>query len=136
MICFSFNLQILVDMLESGTHLPAILQSLGCITQNAMPVFETREEDVIQFLRDKLFHRTTYALNTHYYYYYYFGLSSLWFSINLLWYLHSDSVREISCFKNIADFLKTEWEDMCKECLLKVSMHMWCYNLYLFGLFP
>lgn len=70
----------LVDMLESGTHLPAILQSLGCIAQNAMPVFETREEDVIQFLCDKLFRQNS----------------------------------------NTADFLKTEWEDRSKECLLKI----------------
>lgn len=49
----------LVDMLESGTHLPAILQSLGCIAQNAMPVFETREDDVIQFLCDKLFRQNS-----------------------------------------------------------------------------
>jgi len=70
----------LVDMLESGTHLPAILQSLGCIAQNAMPVFETREDDVIQFLCDKLFRQNS----------------------------------------NTADFLKTEWEERSKECLLKI----------------
>lgn len=49
----------LVDMLESGTHLPAILQSLGCIAQNAMPVFETREEDVVHFVHDKLLRRNS-----------------------------------------------------------------------------
>eukprot|EP00252_Welwitschia_mirabilis_P017347 TRINITY_DN3843_c0_g1_i5.p1 TRINITY_DN3843_c0_g1~~TRINITY_DN3843_c0_g1_i5.p1 ORF type:complete len:1350 (+),score=286.92 TRINITY_DN3843_c0_g1_i5:295-4344(+) len=45
----------LVDMLGTGTHLPAILQSLGCIAQNAMSIFETREGDIINFIYNKLF---------------------------------------------------------------------------------
>ncbi|XP_010243945.1 PREDICTED: sister chromatid cohesion protein PDS5 homolog A-like isoform X2 [Nelumbo nucifera] len=45
----------LVDMLEEKTHLPAILQSLGCIAQTAMPVFETRESEIIEFIRNKIF---------------------------------------------------------------------------------
>ncbi|XP_024357694.1 sister chromatid cohesion protein PDS5 homolog A isoform X2 [Physcomitrium patens] len=40
----------LVDKLEDNTHLPTILQSLGCIAQNAMPIFETREDDIIKFV--------------------------------------------------------------------------------------
>ncbi|CAA7407780.1 unnamed protein product [Spirodela intermedia] len=40
----------LVDMLEERTHLPAILQSLGCIAQTAMPIFETREGEIIEFI--------------------------------------------------------------------------------------
>ncbi|CAA0818018.1 binding [Striga hermonthica] len=36
----------LVDMLEEKMHLPAVLQSLGCIAQAAMPVFETRESEI------------------------------------------------------------------------------------------
>ena len=45
-----YNLQRLVDMLEERTHLPAILQSLGCIAQTAMPIFETREREIIEFI--------------------------------------------------------------------------------------
>ncbi|KAI3955099.1 hypothetical protein MKW98_026462 [Papaver atlanticum] len=44
----------LVDMLEEKTHLPAILQSLGCIAQSAMPVFETREKEVVGFITSKI----------------------------------------------------------------------------------
>ncbi|CAN6479783.1 unnamed protein product [Victoria cruziana] len=44
----------LVDMLEKRTHLPAILQSLGCIAQIAMPIFETREEEIVGFISDKI----------------------------------------------------------------------------------
>ncbi|XP_031491838.2 LOW QUALITY PROTEIN: sister chromatid cohesion protein PDS5 homolog A-like [Nymphaea colorata] len=44
----------LVDMLEKKTHLPAILQSLGCIAQIAMPIFETREEEIVGFISDKI----------------------------------------------------------------------------------
>lgn len=42
-------------MLEEKTHLPAILQSLGCIAQNAMPVFETKEDEIIDFIQKKIF---------------------------------------------------------------------------------
>ncbi|KAG4129249.1 hypothetical protein ERO13_D09G067600v2 [Gossypium hirsutum] len=44
----------LVDMLEEKTHLPAVLQSLGCIAQIAMPVFETRESDIEEFIKSKI----------------------------------------------------------------------------------
>ncbi|KAM7270199.1 hypothetical protein ACFE04_029413 [Oxalis oulophora] len=44
----------LVDMLEEKTHLPAVLQSLGCIAQTAMPVFETREIEIQDFIRSKI----------------------------------------------------------------------------------
>lgn len=41
----------LVDMLEKRTNLPSVLQSLGCIAQMAMPVFETQESKVVNFIR-------------------------------------------------------------------------------------
>ncbi|KAI3718580.1 hypothetical protein L6452_19457 [Arctium lappa] len=41
----------LVDMLEKRTHLPTVLQSLGCIAQMAMPVFETQESKIKCFIR-------------------------------------------------------------------------------------
>uniref|UniRef100_A0A1D1Z6W4 Sister chromatid cohesion protein PDS5 B n=1 Tax=Anthurium amnicola TaxID=1678845 RepID=A0A1D1Z6W4_9ARAE len=44
----------LVDMLEKKTHLPAILQSLGYIAQTALPVFETREDEIIEFIKHKV----------------------------------------------------------------------------------
>ncbi|RDX89521.1 Sister chromatid cohesion protein PDS5-like B, partial [Mucuna pruriens] len=44
----------LVDMLEEKTHLPAVLQSLGCIAQTAMPVFETRENEIKEFILNKI----------------------------------------------------------------------------------
>ncbi|XP_061339796.1 sister chromatid cohesion protein PDS5 homolog A-like isoform X2 [Gastrolobium bilobum] len=44
----------LVDMLEEKTHLPAVLQSLGCIAQAAMPVFETRESEIVDFITNKI----------------------------------------------------------------------------------
>ncbi|TKW20995.1 hypothetical protein SEVIR_4G191000v4 [Setaria viridis] len=41
----------LVDLLEEKkVHLPSILQSLGCIAQISMPIFETREEEIINFI--------------------------------------------------------------------------------------
>jgi len=43
-----------VDILEEKTHLPAILQSLGCIAQIAMPVFETREDEIFGFIKHKI----------------------------------------------------------------------------------
>ncbi|GMJ05654.1 hypothetical protein like AT5G47690 [Hibiscus trionum] len=44
----------LVDMLEEKTHLPAVLQSLGCIAQTAMPVFETRETEIEEFIKSEI----------------------------------------------------------------------------------
>lgn len=44
----------LVDMLEEKSHLPAVLQSLGCIAQAALPVFETREIEVEKFIKENI----------------------------------------------------------------------------------
>ncbi|GMH26851.1 hypothetical protein Nepgr_028694 [Nepenthes gracilis] len=44
----------LVDTLEERTHLPAVLQSLGCIAQTAMAVFETRESEIVEFIKTKI----------------------------------------------------------------------------------
>ncbi|KFK31352.1 hypothetical protein AALP_AA6G101300 [Arabis alpina] len=44
----------LVDMLEDKRHQPAVLQCLGCIAQIAMPVFETRETEVVEFIKSKI----------------------------------------------------------------------------------
>ncbi|GER48127.1 sister chromatid cohesion protein pds5 [Striga asiatica] len=44
----------LVDMLEEKSHLPAVLQSLGCIAQAAMPVFETRETEIQIFIKEHI----------------------------------------------------------------------------------
>ncbi|KAL0443057.1 UNVERIFIED_CONTAM: Sister chromatid cohesion protein PDS5 [Sesamum latifolium] len=44
----------LVDMLEDKAHLPAVLQSLGCIAQAAMPVFETRENEIAKFIKENI----------------------------------------------------------------------------------
>ncbi|KAL5214728.1 hypothetical protein ABZP36_003880 [Zizania latifolia] len=44
----------LVDLLEEKkVHLPSILQSLGCIAQIAMPIFETMGEEIINFINKK-----------------------------------------------------------------------------------
>ena len=47
-------MQRLVDILEEKTHLPPILQSLGCIAQTAMPVFETRANEIEEFIINKI----------------------------------------------------------------------------------
>jgi hypothetical protein len=44
-----------VDLLEEKkVHLPSILESLGCIAQIAMPIFETRGEEIISFITKKI----------------------------------------------------------------------------------
>ncbi|GFP93461.1 sister chromatid cohesion protein pds5 homolog b-b [Phtheirospermum japonicum] len=47
----------LVDMLEEKVHLPSVLQSLGCIAQAAMPVFETRESEIEKFIKENILER-------------------------------------------------------------------------------
>lgn len=49
-------------MLEEKTHLPAVLQSLGCIAETAMPVFETRESEVEEFIINKILKRNIVCL--------------------------------------------------------------------------
>ncbi|MED6121428.1 hypothetical protein PIB30_030020 [Stylosanthes scabra] len=44
----------LVDMLQEKQHLPPVLQSLGCIAQTAISIFETREGEVKEFIIDKI----------------------------------------------------------------------------------
>ncbi|XP_044496291.1 sister chromatid cohesion protein PDS5 homolog A-like [Mangifera indica] len=44
----------LVDMLEERTHLPSVLQSLGCIAETATAVFETRESEIVEFIKSKI----------------------------------------------------------------------------------
>nr|XP_043623301.1 sister chromatid cohesion protein PDS5 homolog B-like isoform X2 [Erigeron canadensis] len=48
----------LVDMLIKRTNLPSVLQSLGCIAQTAMPVFETQESKVVNFIRKDILRRS------------------------------------------------------------------------------
>ncbi|CAM8921419.1 unnamed protein product [Rhodiola kirilowii] len=49
----------LVDMLREKTHLPTVLQSLGCIAQTAISVFETRETEIIEFIRTQILNRSS-----------------------------------------------------------------------------
>ncbi|KAL9237009.1 hypothetical protein vseg_011602 [Gypsophila vaccaria] len=44
----------LVDMMEEKAHLPTVLQSLGCIAQTAMAVFETRESEIVNFIKSNI----------------------------------------------------------------------------------
>ncbi|XP_023738214.1 sister chromatid cohesion protein PDS5 homolog A isoform X1 [Lactuca sativa] len=44
----------LVNGLEKRTNLPSVLQSLGCIAQIAMPVFETQESKIEEFIRKNI----------------------------------------------------------------------------------
>lgn len=44
----------LVDMMEEKAYLPTVLQSLGCIAQTAMAVFETRESEIVEFIKSKI----------------------------------------------------------------------------------
>lgn len=44
----------LVESINNCQNLPTVLQSLGCIAQTAIPIFETREDEVIKFIVRKL----------------------------------------------------------------------------------
>ncbi|KAG8389786.1 hypothetical protein BUALT_Bualt01G0014700 [Buddleja alternifolia] len=44
----------LADMLQEKLHLPAALQSLGCTAEAAMPVSETRENEVEEFIKENI----------------------------------------------------------------------------------
>ncbi|CAA2987957.1 sister chromatid cohesion PDS5 homolog A isoform X1 [Olea europaea subsp. europaea] len=56
----------LVNMLEEKSHLPSVLQSLGIIASIAMPVFETKEREVQQFIKKNILecsHMSGYEAN-------------------------------------------------------------------------
>ncbi|KAG0495215.1 hypothetical protein HPP92_006209 [Vanilla planifolia] len=55
----------LVDMLEEKRHLPSVLQSLGCIAQIAMPVFETREDEIVEFIVKKVLEHSNETASSH-----------------------------------------------------------------------
>lgn len=44
-----------MDALHSGRNIPTVLQSLGCIAQNSISVYETREGEIMQFMYEKIF---------------------------------------------------------------------------------
>ncbi|KAG9444024.1 hypothetical protein H6P81_015364 [Aristolochia fimbriata] len=45
----------LMESLGACKNLPAVFQSLGCVAQYAIQIYETREEEIIQFVSQKLF---------------------------------------------------------------------------------
>ncbi|KAJ4792820.1 hypothetical protein LUZ62_029207 [Rhynchospora pubera] len=51
----------IVDTLQEKVHLPSALQSLGCIAQIAMPIFETREAEIVGFLNSKILENSNKA---------------------------------------------------------------------------
>ena len=51
---FLLTVQRLLDMLKEKKNLPAVLQSLGCIAEIAMPVFETRESEIETFIKREI----------------------------------------------------------------------------------
>ncbi|GLJ40362.1 hypothetical protein SUGI_0830400 [Cryptomeria japonica] len=53
----------LVSSLEDCQNLPTTLQSLGCIAQTAISIFETREEEIIKFIVRKLLRRECESLS-------------------------------------------------------------------------
>ena len=48
-------------MLDEKAHLPTILQSFGFIAQTAMAVFETRESEIIEFIKSKICNAIMYV---------------------------------------------------------------------------
>lgn len=55
LVCYFF--QKLLDLLVSGVNLSTVLQSLGCIAQHDVSVFETSEDVLVNFLTKDLFRR-------------------------------------------------------------------------------
>ncbi|XXG74106.1 hypothetical protein AAC387_Pa07g2909 [Persea americana] len=52
----------LVDSLQNGRNIPTVLQSLGCIAQHSVPTYESREEEVTQFIINKIFYSTNLSI--------------------------------------------------------------------------
>ena len=99
-----------MDLLEEKkVHLPSILQSLGCIAQISMPIFETREEEIISFIITKILECNDVRP-------FLFEFSVLFY---LLYHCHHNSKFQQDMVENSAH--KSEWGDSTQNCLLKVS---------------
>lgn len=94
---------------EKKVHLPSILQSLGCIAQISMPIFETREEEIINFITKKILESNDVRP----------FLFELSFLIYLLYCCHHNSKCQQDMVENSSH--KSEWGDCTQNCLLKVS---------------
>lgn len=94
---------------EKKVHLPSILQSLGCIAQIAMPIFETRKEEIISFITKKILECNDVRLAL-------FKFSLLF---SLLYHCHHICKCPQDMAQNSSN--KSEWGDSTQNCLLKVS---------------
>lgn len=92
-------------MLEEKTHLPAVLQSLGCIAQTAMPVFETRESEIEEFIKSKILRCSEV---------------SLWYILFFNYFLCDSFHAKPSSLLQKADGSAKEWDDKSELCMLKV----------------
>ncbi|KAI7739411.1 hypothetical protein M8C21_010754 [Ambrosia artemisiifolia] len=52
---FSCLCKTLVDALESGQHIPTVLQSLGCMAQHSVSAFESHAEEITRYIFDNIF---------------------------------------------------------------------------------
>lgn len=112
-------MQKLVDMLDEKSHLPAVLQSLGCIAQTAMPVFETREKEIEQFIKKnilELSHVCLLELIPNY-----VTLFTSSFSIHL---------KANYSFQTSEGKAKESWEDRSEICSMKVRFQWFGYFRY------
>ena len=98
-------------MLEEKTHLPTVLQSLGCIAQTAMPVFETRESEIEEFIKSKILRCSNVCLVRYIIFFNYFLYVTY-----LLMFMHKPS----SLFQKADGRAKECWDDKSELCLLKV----------------
>lgn len=109
-------------MLEEKTHLPAVLQSLGCIAQTAMPVFETRESEIEDFIINKILKCSNVWLPRS------TGLVQLFPILTLIiigfhlcpLHRHLMYINGL-LFQKAEDDSKASWDDRSELCLLKVG---------------
>lgn len=95
-------------MLEEKTHLPAVLQSLGCIAQTAMPVFETREGEIEEFIKTKILRCNNVSLVRYIVFLQLFSISDILIKfscINLLCYFRMQMAVQMKVGMTKANFV-------------------------------
>ena len=115
----SFNVQRLVDMLEEKTHLPAVLQSLGCIAQTAMSVFETRESEIEEFIKRNILECSNVCLSKY-------VISAIY---DLFMKFH---LKHAFLFQKAEKQAKECWDDRSELCSLKVIFANCCIHIFFF----
>ena len=93
-------------------HLPAVLQSFGCIAQTAMSVFETRESEIEGFIKRNILECNNVCLP---------NVLDFW-DLRSVQCFMSFHLKHVFLFQKVEEHEKDCWDDRSELCSLKVIL--------------